>query len=42
MIAKYDSAKGNLDQFRAILGKEAGVDEVHVDRLHALIQTLTV
>lgn len=42
IIAKYDSATGNLADFREVLTSEAGIDEVHVDRLHALIQTLTV
>lgn len=42
IIAKYDTASGALAEFRTVLTSEAGIDEVHVDRLHALIQTLTV
>jgi hypothetical protein len=42
IIAKYDGAKGELKDFRAVLSTDAGIDDVHIDRLHALIQTLTV
>jgi hypothetical protein len=42
IIAKHESAKGQIGEFRAILNADAGIDAVHVDRLHALIQTLTV
>jgi hypothetical protein len=42
IIAKHDAAGGDLASFRSILRSEAGIDEIHIDRLHALIQTLTV
>lgn len=42
IIAKHEAAGGDLAKFRSILRKEAEIDEIHIDRLHALIQTLTV
>jgi hypothetical protein len=42
IIAKHEAAGGELANFRSILRKEAGIDEIQIDRLHALIQTLKV
>lgn len=42
ILHKYESADGSAQAFRTALQTEAGIEGVHVDRLHALIQTLKV
>eukprot|EP00892_Ulva_mutabilis_P005757 jgi/Ulvmu1/3553/UM166_0007.1 len=40
ILDKYEVSNGSAPAFRSILQKEAGIDGIHVDRLHSLISTL--
>ena len=42
ILHKYEAADGSAQEFRTALQTEAGIEGVHVDRLHALIQTLKI
>jgi hypothetical protein len=42
ILDKYEKADGSAQAFRNVLQEEAGIEGVHVDRLHALIKTLKV
>lgn len=42
ILDKYEVSKGSAAAFRSVLQKEAGIDGIHVDRLHSLISTLKV
>lgn len=42
ILDKYEVSNGSAAVFRTTLQKEAGIDGIHVDRLHSLISTLKV
>lgn len=42
ILDKYEVCQGSAAAFRSTLQKEAGIDGIHVDRLHSLISTLKV
>jgi len=42
ILDKYEVSHGSAAAFRSTLQKEAGIDGIHVDRLHLLITTLKV
>jgi hypothetical protein len=42
ILSKYEESNASLSAFRKVLHDEAGIESIHVDRLHSLISTLKV